>query len=137
MRQSYYLRQRKNGGSFHVIFFAPLTGKQINRSTGTNDEKRADAVAQAWLVNGLPGKPSNKNIARKTIFCDFLYQFWDFNTSEDFREQETMGKELHVEYADEMQKAVNRYYRPYFKDMLLSQINEVTLQKHNYSHYIF
>jgi hypothetical protein len=60
MRQSYYLRQRKNGGTFHVIFFDPLTGKQIDRSTGTNDEKRANAVAQDWLANGLPGKtPTN------------------------------------------------------------------------------
>jgi len=66
MRQSYYLRQRKNGGSFHVIFFDPLTGNQIDRSTGTNDEKRANAVAQDWLANGLPGKTPTNTIARKT-----------------------------------------------------------------------
>ena len=129
MRQSYYLRQRKIEGSFHVIFFDPLTGKQIDRTTGTNDEKRANAVAQDWLANGLPDKPPTNIIARKTIFCDFLYQFWDFNTSEYFREQETMGKELHVEHADEMQKAVNRYYRPYFQDTFLSQIDEEALQR--------
>jgi integrase len=28
-----------------------------------------------------------------------------------------------------MQKTVNRYYRPYFQDMLLSQIDEVTLKR--------
>ena len=129
MRQSYYLRQRKIGGSFHVIFFDPLTGRQIDRSTGTSDEKKANAVAQGWLANGLPDSPQTNNITKKTLFCDYLYQFWDFNTSEYFREQETMGKEPHAEHSDEMQEAVNRYYRPYFQNTLLSQIDEEALQK--------
>jgi len=34
MRQQYYLRQKVEGGSFHVIFIAPLTGKQTDRTAG-------------------------------------------------------------------------------------------------------
>ncbi|MDR0313054.1 MAG: site-specific integrase [Treponema sp.] len=129
MRQGYYLRQRKNGGSFHIVFVDPITGKQTHRTTETNDEKKANAIAQGWLLNGLPDKPKANNIAKQTAFCDYLHQFWDFETSEYFREVETMGKEPHVEHALEMQKAVKRYYRPYFGNKLLCQIDEEYLQK--------
>jgi hypothetical protein len=40
-----------------------------------------------------------------------------------------MGKEPHQEHADEMQKSVVRYYRPYFGNKLLCQIDEEYLQK--------
>jgi integrase len=129
MRQGYYLRQRKNGGSFHVIFVDPITGKQTDRTSGTNDEKRANAIAQGWLSNGVPDKPKVNNVAKQMLFCDYPHQFWDFVTSDYFRELETMGKEPHVEHAQEMQKAVERYYRPYFQSKLLCQIDEESLQK--------
>jgi integrase len=129
MRQGYYFRQRKKGGAIHVIFLDPQTGKQIDRTTGTNDEKKAHAIAQSWLAEGLPGKPQKNNIAKSTLFCDYLYQFWDFETSGYFRELETMGRTSHAEHAHEMQMNVERYYRPYFQKTLLSQINEDTLQE--------
>jgi len=129
MRQSYYLRQRKIGGSIHVIFIDPLTGQQTDRSTGTNDEKKANAIAQGWLANGLPDKPHTSSVAKTTTFCDFLHKFWDFDTSGYFRELETMGKEPHVDHALDMQKVVERYYRPYFKNKLLCQIDGETLQQ--------
>jgi hypothetical protein len=129
MRQQYYLRQRVHGGTFHVIFIDQLTGKQTNRSTGTNDEKTANALAQEWLANGLPEKPCTSNFSKTITFCDYLIQFSDFNTSDYFRELETMGREPHIEHSLEMQKTVDRHYRPYFNSTLLSQINEVSLQK--------
>jgi hypothetical protein len=67
MRQSYYLRQRKIGGSIHVIFVDPLTGQQTDRSTGTNDEKKAHAIAQGWLANGLPDKPHTSSLLRQRL----------------------------------------------------------------------
>ena len=88
MRQGYYFRQRKKGGAIHVIFLDPQTGKQIDRTTGTNDEKKAHAIAQSWLAEGLPGKPQKNNIAKSTLFCDYLYQFWNFETSGYFREND-------------------------------------------------
>ena len=129
MRLQYYLRQRKQGGSFHAVFVDPITGKQANKTTGTSDEKKAAAIAQEWLANGLPGKPRLSNVSKATAFCDYLHQFWDFETSGYFRELETMGKEPHAEHASEMQKAVERYYRPYFQARLLCQIDEEALQK--------
>ena len=129
MRQGYYLRQRKADGLFSVIIIDPITWKRTERATGTNDEKKAHAIAQGWLANGLPESPSVNTIARTTTFCDYLYSFWDFDTSEYFRELETMGKEPQPDHALEMQRAVKRYYRPYFKDMLLCQIDGETLQK--------
>ena len=129
MRQGYYLRQRKADGLFSVIIIDPITWKRTERATGTNDEKKAHAIAQGWLANGLPESPSVNTIARTTTFCDYLYSFWDFDTSEYFRELETMGKEPQPNHALEMQRAVKRYYRPYFKDMLLCQIDGETLQK--------
>jgi len=129
MRQSYYLRQRKINGSIHAIFIDPLTGKQTDRTTGTNDEKKAHAIAQGWLANGLPDKPHTSSVAKTTTFCDFLHKFWDFNTSGYFRELETMGKEPHLEHAQEMQIMVERYYRSYFKNKLLCQIDGETLQE--------
>jgi hypothetical protein len=129
MRQRYYLRQRVQGGSFHVIFIDPFTGKQTDRTTGTNDEKKAPSIAQEWLANGPPEKPRASSYAKTTAFCDYLHQFWDFETSDYFRELETMGREPHAEHALEMQKAVERYYRPYFQSKLLIHIDEETLQK--------
>ena len=129
MRQSYYLRQRKIGGSIHVIFIDPITGQQTDRTTGTNDEKRAHAIAQSWLANGLPDKPRASTVARTITFCDYLYQFWDFYTSGYFRELETMGKEPHLEHVLEMQNMVERYYWSYFKNKKLCQIDGETLQE--------
>jgi hypothetical protein len=40
-----------------------------------------------------------------------------------------MGKEPHVDHALDMQKVVERYYRPYFKNKLLCQIDGETLQQ--------
>ncbi|WP_461252368.1 hypothetical protein, partial [Treponema sp. R8-4-B8] len=96
---------------------------------GTNDEKKAHAIAQSWLANGLPENPNKNNIAKTTAFCDYLCGFWDFDTSEYFREQETMGKEPQPEHALEMQRIVRRYYLPYFKNKLLCEIDGELLQK--------
>jgi len=87
---------------FSVIFIDPHTEKHTERSTGTKDEKKANAIAQGWLVNCLPDNPSINKIAKTTSFCDFLYMFWDFETSEYFREQETMEKEPQPEHTLEM-----------------------------------
>jgi integrase len=76
----------------------------------------------------LPEKPL-AGIDRKTTFCDYLYQFWDFEASEYFREQETMGKDPQPDHALEMQRIVKRYYRSYFQNKLLCEINEEMLQK--------
>jgi integrase len=106
-----------------------ITKKQdFTRCTGTSDKKQADSIAQEWLVNGVPGKSASSNIDRKISFCDYLHKFWDFDTSEYFREQETMGKEPHAEHALDMQRIVERYYRPYFQSKLLCQIDEESLQ---------
>ena len=125
----YYLRQRSKSGNWYAIFMNTVTKKQdFTRCTGTADKKQADSIAQEWLANGTPGKPQ-AGIDRKTLFCDYLHNFWDFDTSEYFRELETMGKSSHAEHAHEMQMNMERYYRPYFQNMLLSQINETILQK--------
>jgi len=63
------------------------------------------------------------------VLCDYLYRFWDFNASEYFRELETMGKEPHIEHATEMQRSVDRYYRPYFDALPLHELTEELLQK--------
>jgi integrase len=67
--------------------------------------------------------------ARGITFCDFLKQFWDFDTSEYFKELQTMGNEPHRDHADEMYKQVDRYYLGYFGKILLCQITEESLQK--------
>jgi integrase len=125
----YYLRQRSENGNWYVIFMNNITKKQdFTRCTGTTDKRQADSIAQEWLVNGPPEKPKTSNIAKTTVFCDYMIQFWDFDTSGYFRELETMGREPHPEHALEMQKIVGRYYRPYFQSKLLCQIDEETLQ---------
>jgi len=129
MRQQYYLRQRANGGIYHVIFVDPISNKQIDRTTGTNDEKKANAIAQEWIANGLPEKPRTSTIAKTTTFCDYLVQFWDFEKSMYFRELETMGREPQPEHALEMQKLIERYYRSFFKTILLCQIDGESLQE--------
>ena len=86
MRQQFYLRQRNINGNFHAVFVDPITGKHTDRTTGTNDEKKATVTAQYWLINGIPDKPSAPKIAKTTSFCDYLVQFWDFSSSEYFQE---------------------------------------------------
>jgi hypothetical protein len=99
----YYLRQRNPGDNFQFILMDQVARKQIaTRSTGTSDEKKAEAIAHEWLLNGLPESPRSARIARTTTFCDYLYQFWNFDASEYFKELATMGKEPHREHAEEM-----------------------------------
>ena len=62
-----YFRQRKKGGVIRVIFFDYQTGKQIDRTTGTNDEKKAYEIAQSWLADGLPGKLQKNHLAGKHL----------------------------------------------------------------------
>jgi integrase len=99
------------------------------RSTGTGDQKKAEAIAQEWLANGLPEDQNAVMFAKTTSFCDFLHNFWDFKTSDYFKELKAMGKEPHLDHSVEMQRCVARYYRGYFKTKLLIQIDEETLQK--------
>ena len=128
-QERYYLKPRRPSGNYYYIVRDPVSRKTTAyKSTGTTDEKQAKAIALEWWANGVPGKPLS-GIDRKSSFCDYLYNFWDYEKSEYFREQETMGKEPQPEHAFEMQKTIDRYYRSYFKDMLLSQLDEDALQK--------
>jgi len=67
--------------------------KKITKThcTGTSDHDRADALAQEWLVNGLPDEPTLLKTAQSITFCDFLKEFWDFDSSEYFKELQTAG----------------------------------------------
>jgi integrase len=129
-QKKFYIEPRKPSGIYYYIVLDPVSRKTITyRSTGTTDERQANAIGMDWWTNGIPGKTSSTGMDRKTLFCDYLIQFWDFKTSDYFRELETMGREPHPEHALEMQRIVERYYRPYFQSKLLCQINEEALQK--------
>jgi len=129
-QKKFYLETRKPSGIYYYIVRDPVSRRTIAyKSTGTTDKKQAEAIGIEWWADGLPKKSKNTNLNRKTTFCDYLHEFWNFETSDYFRELETMGKEPHQEHADEMQKAVERYYRPYFQSKLLVQIDEESLQK--------
>jgi integrase len=126
----YYLYRRKQSKAWYVLFVDPETGKhEKRRSTETSDKRQAEAIAQEWLANGLPDDLSAIKTAKKTGFCDYLTDFWDFDTSEYFNELQTMGKEPHRAHALEMQKLVKRYFEDYFGNTLLCQIDEMKLQK--------
>jgi len=128
-QKKFYLEQRKPSGIYYYIVRDPVSRKTLAyKSTGTTDIKQAQAISMEWWANGIPGKTSNAGIDRKTLFCDYLFQFWDFETSNYFREQETMGREPHIEHAVEMQNMVKCHYMPYFKSTLLCQITEDSLQ---------
>jgi len=129
-QKKFYIEPRKPSGIYYYIIRDPISRKTITyRSTGTTDKRQADAIGMDWWTNGIPGKTSSTGINRKSLFCDYLFQFWNFSTSDYFRELETMGREPHPEHALEMQRIVERYYRPYFQSKLLCQIDEEALQK--------
>jgi len=129
-QKKFYVEARKPSGIFYFIVRDPVSRKTVTyKSTGTTDKKQAEAISMDWWANGIPGKTQGAGSDRKTMFCDYLYNFWDFETSEYFRELETAGRKPHAEHAFEMQKVVDRYYRPYFQSKLLCQIDEETLQK--------
>jgi len=128
-QKKFYLEARKPSGIYYYIVRDPVSRKTlVYKSTGTTDKKQAEAIGMDWWTNGIEGKTSS-GTDRKTLFCDYLIQFWDFNSSSYFRELETMGKEPHLEHAVEMQKTVERYYKPYFQSKLLCQIDEKTLNE--------
>jgi integrase len=128
-QKEFYLEPRKPSGIYYYIILDPVSRKTMAyKSTGTTDKRQAEALGMDWWKNGVPGKFPHSGIDRKTLFCDYLIKFWDFDTSGYFRELETMGKEPHPEHALEMQKVVERYYRPYFQSKLLCQIDAETLQ---------
>ncbi len=122
----YYLHRRTETGAWYVTFTDPDTGKLgIRRSTKTASKREAESIAQMWLRDGVPGveKPSKKE------FYTFLMEFWDFDNSEYFREQATMGKEPKRRHSRDMQGIIRRYFPDYFKTTLLSKIDEIALQK--------
>jgi integrase len=124
-----YLEPRSPSGIYYYIVHDPVSRKTVEyKSTGTTDRRQAEAMGMEWWTNGVPGKPGGSGLDRKILFCDYLSQFWDFETSDYFRELETMGREPHPEHAIEMQKVVERYYRPYFGNKLLCQVDEQSLQ---------
>jgi integrase len=128
-QKKFYIEARKPSGIYYYIVRDPVSRRTIAyKSTGTSDKKHAESIGMDWWTNGIAGN-SQAGIDRKTVFCDYLYQFWDFNTSVYFRELETMGREPHPEHALEMQKIVERYYRSYFQSKLLCQIDGETLQQ--------
>jgi len=128
-QKKFYLEARKPSGIYYYMVRDPVSRKTLAyKSTGTTDIKQAEAIAMEWWADGIPGKTPNAGVDRKTLFCDYLFQFWDFETSNYFREIETMGKEPHIEHAIEMKRTVKNHYRPYFKSTLLCQITEESLQ---------
>nr|AGS52927.1 hypothetical protein [uncultured bacterium contig00019] len=82
----YYLRRRSNNGNWTAIIMNANTRKPaFSRSTGTSNKKQADAIAQGWLVNGLPDSnriTKDKNQLRNIAFTDYCRRIWDFDTSE-------------------------------------------------------
>lgn len=127
-RRQYYVIPRKPSGIYYFIRTDPVTNETMDfRSTGTRDEKKAEAIAQEWLINGTPDKPKKTAYSRTVTFCDYLMWFWDFENSDYFKDLKNRHKDPNPEHPYEMQGVVNRYYRPYFKDKLLIQMNEPLL----------
>jgi len=130
MRQ-YYLRQRIKNGKWYITIMNTVSKKpDLFRCTGTFDKKQADRIAQEWLVNGPPdSKKVSTNIAKLkySVFCDYLFSFWEFNSSEYIKEKITEGKYPNKRHPLDMQGIINRYYKPYFKQTLLGEITEEKL----------
>jgi hypothetical protein len=127
----YYLRQRTKDGKWYVTIMNTITKKpELFRCTGTYDEKQADRIAQEWLFNRWPD--SNKvssNIAklRYSVFCDYLNNFWNYDSSEYIKEKITEGNQPYRRHTLDMQGIIERYYKPYFKQTLLCEITEEKL----------
>jgi integrase len=135
MRQSYYLEPRGKKGIFHAIFEDQETGRPFTRTTGTNNERDANTIAQQWLANGFPDNPRlSSGIDRKMTFCDFALKIWTFGESDYYKDRKTMGKEDHPEHYKEMQGTIKRYGRLFFKDLPLHKVTEDTVS--NYLKYL-
>jgi len=87
----YYLRQRSKSGKWYATIMNTITRKpELFRCTGTNDKNQAEAIAQDWLINGLPD--SNKvskdtRQLRSMNFFDYLKNFLEYDTSEYIKEK--------------------------------------------------
>ncbi|MCL2272142.1 MAG: tyrosine-type recombinase/integrase [Treponema sp.] len=108
-----------------------ITKKQdLTRCIGTYEEKLAHSITHEWLLNGPPDSkrvPKDKARFIYMVFCDFIFNFWDFDTSEYFKEKITEGKQLNKSHPLKMQASVDLYYLPYFKQTLLCEITEEKL----------
>ena len=124
----YYLRQRSKCGKWYAIIMNTITKKpEFSRCTGTFDEKQAHHIAHEWLVNGPPDiNRASKNVSeiRYMLFCDYLWNFWNYDTSEYIKEKITEGKLPKKTHPKEMQGLIERYFKPYFKKALLCEITE-------------
>jgi integrase len=128
----YYLRQRKKNGNWYAIFMNTATKKQeFTRCTGTADKRQADLIAQRWLENGPPeSNRANCKIAarnRNVLFCDYIWSFWDYDSSEYFKEKITEGKEPKRRHPLLMKGIIDLHYAQYFKGTLLCEITEEKL----------
>ncbi|MDL2230026.1 site-specific integrase [Treponema sp. OttesenSCG-928-L16] len=120
----FYLHQREQSGIWYVTFTNPLTGKLgIRRSTKTTNKRKAESQAQEWLREGIPDIPQSHSI----IFCDYLNDFWNRETSNYYREIKTLGKDPKPRHFKDMQSVVRRYFLDYFKKQLLGQVDEMNL----------
>jgi integrase len=124
----FYLHQRKPSNVWHVTFTVPETGKLAARlSTKTTIRREAEVIAQQWLRDGLPESSKNPLPVSQT-FCDYLKEFWDFDHSQYFKEQITMGKKPTRRHVKDMKDLVDRYFVAFFGSKKLNQIDESILQ---------
>jgi len=73
-QRKFYIEARKPSGIYYYIVRDPVSRKTVvYKSTGTTDEKQAEAIGMEWWTNGIEGK-AQSGIDRKTLFCDYLFQ---------------------------------------------------------------
>jgi integrase len=123
--QLYYLSQRKDSSIWYAALRDPVSGNVgTKKSTGTSVRREAETVAQLWLRDGMP-RTSKESFE---TFVGFLDHFWDFENSKHFKEMVTMGKNVTRRHANDMRHVVSRYYKPYWGQKRLKDIDELQLQ---------
>lgn len=81
---------------------------------------KKNGMIEGYLVKGTPGSQQ---------LIQFLLDFWCEDTSLYLKEKRRMGKNLGLTYIDSSHSAINKWWKPFFKDKLLQELTRRDLKE--------
>jgi integrase len=98
----------------------------IKSSPLTPDDARK--IVEALKVRGLVETAIVKGGQKHELLIPFLIRFWNYDDSLYVREKKAHGHSIGRRHCWEMKKAINRYWKVYFKGKYLPEIRKADLK---------
>lgn len=88
------------------------------------EAQRVVSVLQSQgLIGDVPMASDGPNL------IDWLVAFWDYNTSKYIKEKHIHGHELSLPYANDMQRKIKKYWKPFFGDFQRDKLTRENMKE--------